>query len=292
VYCKNDVFAIIALYRPNIESLLINVNSLLPQVNGILFYNNGLGEEDRLVIQKRLKQNKLYWDGDGSNIGLAGAMNCGLVWAENNHYRLLLTMDQDTLVFDNTVDKLLDIINYDEDVVSVGPNYKKEKKGIMVKYSNSGICYGYVPYIISSGCLTKTSAIRKVGGFDTGLFIDCVDFDLSLKLRSTSGRIAILAERTMQHSIGDIIAIKLLCNKQIEISEHSPVRSYYISRNHLYMICRYWKAYPSFCLRKSLAYIKYFIEVMLFYHNRKENIKMIVCGFIDAFRGKSGSLKR
>ena len=107
---------------------------------------------------------------------MAQRLNEALVWADNNGYRLLLMMDQDTVLLDGCVEKMLFVMNQDERYASVGPNRKHK------------LTHGFkeTTYLITSGNLVVIQAAKKAGGFMSDLFIDLVDIEFSLGWKSMS----------------------------------------------------------------------------------------------------------
>ena len=157
-----------------------------------------------------------------------------------------MTMDQDSRLKDNCVLSLLKGINDGFD--SVGPNY--DNKQISGDYKK-------VRFLITSGNLMTICALRSIGGFDGNLFIDSVDFDISLRLRKAGYRLAIVNDARMEHFIGE----RNTDNKGDEIFEHSVIRHYYIARNHYYILNKYFLFDPVFCIKKHISYIKSLAEV-------------------------------
>jgi glycosyl transferase family protein len=237
-YSKENIVAVVVSY--NGESLNETIDSILPQVAHIIIVDNG-SEKCFLDALQSYKENSLLTIIENEeNKGQAKALNQGLNQAINLGFSLILTMDQDTLLRDDCVNKLLDGMNSGYD--SVGANYGK--KILSKKYNE-------VRYLITSGNLLKTCALRKIGGFNSDLFIDSVDFDISLRLRKSGYRLAIVKDAIMTHSIGD----RKSCENGDTIFEHSVKRHYYIARNHYYILYKYFMVDPIFCIKKEISYL-------------------------------------
>lgn len=276
---KSDVYGVMVTYNPD-ESILNNIYALLNQVAEVLIIDNGSNLKSKLIFQHINEINNVNILYNDENMGIAYALNQGLECVDSKGYRLFLTMDQDSTLQDNCVNNMIDILNLDDKIVSVGPNY-------LNKYNQSSEEYFEVDSLITSGNLTYTNIAVDSGGYAVKLFIDSVDFDFSLSLRSENKKLAIAKNARMEHQLGELIKIKIfIFHKNIQI--HSPLRHYYMFRNHYYIMKKYLRRFTKFCIKKELFIWKYFIEVLLLYPNKKENLAMIVRGVKHATQSKYG----
>ena len=69
---------------------------------------------------------------------------------------------------------MLTILNENSQIRSIGPNYLN-----LINKSNKKN-YKIVDYLITSGNLTYISDIERINGFNTNLFINSIDFSLSI----------------------------------------------------------------------------------------------------------------
>ena len=112
---------------------------------------------------------------------------------------------------------------------------------------------------ISSGSLFRLEALTESRQnqlepiVELGYFIDAVDFDMCLKLRSRGYKIAILASAQMEHTLGTAQAVGL------PLPQYGPLRLYTICRNHTHMELRHskgvWKVPCVFWRVKYLIWI-------------------------------------
>ena len=237
-YSKENIVAVVVSY--NGEALSNTIDSILPQVAHIIIVDNGSEKCFLESLHSYKKNSSLTIIENKENKGQAKALNQGLNQAIILGFPLILTMDQDTLLGKDCVNKLLEGINSGYD--SVGANYGKK---ILSKRFNK------VRYLITSGNLLKTCALREIGGFNSELFIDSVDFDISLRLRKSGYILAIARDAIMTHSIGEIKS----CEDSETIFEHSVMRHYYIARNHYYILYKYFMVDPIFCIKKEISYL-------------------------------------
>ena len=232
-YGINDVVAIVVSY--NGGDIRNSIDKLLRGINKVIIIDNNSNKASKDYL-KEIK-NKIILIELTVNMGQAYALNIGAREAIKQGAKLIMTMDQDTIIYEGTIRKMLDAINAGFD--SVGPNYKfkkNNKKYILVKY------------LITSCNLFKSTAFETVNGFTNELFIDGVDFDFSLKLRKYGYRLAIVRDAYVKHDIGEK-------NDKTKVYEHSISRHYYISRNHYYIIRKYIFFDFIFCIHLKFFYV-------------------------------------
>lgn len=274
---KEDVMAVVITYNPDLD-ILNNVYSIIKQVNELLIIDNCSGSNDLLkTIEKDYKVKIIY---NNENMGIAYALNQGLVLAKNKKYKLFLTMDQDSLLCENCVDNMINILNNNQDIVSVGPNYFSD-------VNDSNVSYEEVDCLISSGNLVYTEKALDVNGYTEELFIDAVDFDFSLALRSRNGKLALVKNAYMKHNLGEILTLNY-CGFVKNITTHLPIRYYYITRNHYYIRKKYIKKFTKFCVKLEILMWKSLIKRLIFHPNRKLNLYMAIRGIKDAKKLKYG----
>jgi len=273
---KEDICAIIVTYNCD-SSIKENIELLLPQVKTILLVDNGSNKSSVDLL------NDIYNDNieiiyNKKNMGIAYGLNQGLKYAYKNSYKLYLTMDQDSKISLGSIAKMLEVLNLNKSIISVGPNFSNI-------LSNKP--YKIVDYLISSGNLTYTDKAMRVKGYTDNLFIDSVDFDFSLKLRSTGNKLAYVYNSEITHKIGEYEDANLW-GKKFKITAHSPLRNYYIFRNYHYIIRKYHSHFPKFCLRYRFKVTGYFFKLLLIQNNKKEKLRMIFKGIRDGKKGIYG----
>jgi len=90
-------------------------------------------------------------------------------------------------------------------------------------------------WLVTSGSLLDLNVFKEIGEFDENLFIDYVDTDYCIRLRKSGYKLIQFARPIMMHSLGitkDTLGYSFY--------EHSPIRNYYIFRNKLYILTKYF----------------------------------------------------
>lgn len=256
------IFASIITYNPDIIRLSCLIESLISQVDKLIIVDNcstNAGQiEDILVQYRQLYVNKITVKYNEKNKGIAYALNQSLYYCNRHNCNWLLTMDQDSIVPKGFINRY---IPYCKE--SVGqlccnfvnkntPDLKVEKMSPLTIPVGVKEAEKYNVYAcITSGSLNNVNACLKVGGFLSKLFIDYVDYDISLKLFQNGYDNILINDNFIEHNFGDAVDKRFFLLKYTDYN-FSPKRLFYKSRNAIYMI----NHYPS--------YKYYFIKAILY----------------------------
>ena len=261
-YSIDDICAVIVTYNPDIDVLKKNIESLSKQVNHCLIVDNG----SQMDFEVDCQNNWITKLCLNENKGIAYALNEGLKYCTENGYKLLLSMDQDSILYEEAVNELLVVINRGVDSAGINwDNRCEEDKE--------------VEFLITSGNLLKTEALNTINGYDTNLFIDSVDFDVSLRLKDAGYKLVKVYRARATHEIGVINKkAKLLGIIPIKYYSHTPERYYYISRNHYYILKKFNKTHSIFCIKKRIHFIIDIIKLILIDTEKRKKITAIKKG--------------
>lgn len=279
----NRICAGIVLFNPDISRLEQSIQMISLQVESLIFVDNS---SDNLVEIKYL----LFNNGNFTllenpvNLGIARALNQICEWSLNNQYQWVLTLDQDSICPEGMIDHMKRFIEMKDvgmigskflNVLSVSSNnYRKKIKDNEIEYVES---------CITSGSLMSLDAWKKSGKFDDWMFIDCVDYDICLKLRLSGYNILRDNSVVINHCVGNAKIIKLL-GKNIIVYNHNAIRNYYFVRNYIFIIRKYKKNIRPF--KRILYVINWEIKKILFEPNKRDTIKSAMSGFFDGLRCK------
>lgn len=115
------------------------------------------------------------------------------------------------------------------------------------------------------------------------LFIDCVDFDFSLKIRKAGFKILLVGKAQMKHHLGESSDIN-------SFAVHSHIRRYYMARNFLYISKTY--IFPTFVFKLIVMQMLYFVLMLIYDKNPKKSLYFSLLGIKDFFIPKFGKLVR
>ena len=279
--CK--VAAIIVSYNPD-NNLLDSINLLINQVERIIIVDNGSESEKKKNIKliRDIDKEKIEIIFNEENLGIATALNIGVRSALKQGYNWILTMDQDSKVSKNMVEKMLEVYNgIDEkerkDILSIFPNFVDERVQSIEENSDMDT-YEYVDADITSGNLLRAEVFDKVGFFDDSLFIDLVDTDFCMRLNEKNIKMIKVRDAILYHSLGESQSVKSIFGK-FNTSNHSALRRYYMTRNRFYTWEKY-KDLNSFTLNRDKSlFKKEFVKIVLGEKDKINKIKMVFKGY-------------
>lgn len=208
------------------------------------------------------------------NLGFSKANNIGVKFSKGN---FLLFLNSDTLIVDNSIDKLLDFIKSDEKIGIVGPKLinpdgsfqPQSKRGIPTLsasflyflklykiFPKSKIFGEYlqtykdensiseVPCISGSCMLVKKSIFEKVSGFDERYFLHFEDIDLCLKFSKAGYKIYYYPHAKVIHFKG-----------KSSVDSHKMVNKYFLESFEKFYIKNLKDNYPKFL---NLLFLKFY----------------------------------
>lgn len=249
----------IVLYNPEIERLEENIDSILPQVDLLILVDNNsynirdielkYGNNEKIILIKN-KENK----------GIASALNsiCNKAILEN--YQWVLLLDQDSICSEKIIENYSEFLS-NEKVALLTPYIIDTNKMSLEDYKKLELDkINLVNWAITSGSMINLEIWNFIDKFSEELFIDAVDLDFSLRLSINNylqlrvNKAYLLqevgkAEKTWLKRIHKDNSGKFSI-KSYYRSNHSPIRQYYMARNHIILSKKYknhfslWKTIP------------------------------------------------
>lgn len=271
---KNKIAGVVVLYFPT-EDVKDNIETYIDFVDKLWIIDNTPNEIKLKINKTNIEYKKLY-----KNFGIATALNIAAREAIKEGYDWLLTMDQDSIFEEKSLEKLL---------ITLG-GVDKKKVGILSPFhkitKESNVYQNRLQekeVAMTSGNLLNLNIYQKIGGFLEKLFIDEVDHEYCYRLNSYGYKIFQDNRVNLIHELGNIREYKILF-KNIVVTNHSSLRRYYISRNMIYIIKNYRKKRLKYLFKLFISFIK----IILFEKNKIEKIKAIFLGVKDGIFEKYG----
>ena len=138
---------------------------------------------------------------------------------------------------------------------------------------------------ITSGSLLWLNTSEQVESPDPRLFIDGVDLDYGMRLRRAGFWNFVVPRALMNHRFGEPIVVRF-AGKKKTVQLYSPLRHYYICRNHTYLELAYAENRITCSLKRIEYLIKISLIVLLFDPIAKfEKIKACMMGTYYGFQG-------
>jgi rhamnosyltransferase len=217
------IVAGIVTFNPDPDRLRENLAAVIVQVEQVLIVDNASRDSplfDRLEAEfdgLRIVHNE-------ENNGIARALNQVAEWASVEGAEWILLLDQDSICSPGMVASLAR--NVEDGIAQIVPAIVDRNLSAAVAAEPGP---GYVDYAITSGALSNVKIWKSMGGYDEGLFIDFVDFDFCIRLRTAGYRIVRDPEAVLLHEIGHSRR-----HGRLVAYNHSAFRSYHMARDMIF----------------------------------------------------------
>lgn len=270
---SGEICVIMTTFDPE-PSIADRISDIIPQVGHIILVNDSGSEKVKNKLYDLFStSDKISLIHNETNSGIAYSLNVGVQLANKIGYSWLLTLDDDSRVKKDFVDKLLQsyemaISQYKVGIISLSrENNQGETKPIIVTKRGA----------ITSGSFFSFNVFELAGGFREELFIDLVDYDFCIKIRKLGYSILKSSEVGMFHPVGKITSHNLF-GYNIKTYNHPAFRKYYIARNSIVLSKEniIYDPLLSFVLIWDVFYT--FIKVLLFEVEKVEKVKCLVKG--------------
>lgn len=276
---KSEICAGIVLYNPEENRLKENINAILPQVSRLFLIDNA---------SYNIKKIEEAW-GNNCNIqiiknttneGIARALNQMCDAAISQKYKWILTLDQDSVCPNNLI-KLFIPYTSQPAIGIICPHFRLNLKGYQQKTEHFDKDYDFIKYCITSASLTNLVAWNESGKFDDKMFIDCVDYDFCIKLRLAKFNILRINHAVISHEVGRAKVIPMFFKKKIIVYNHSTLRNYYMVRNTIYLLKKYYFIPDVYKWIPRLAYWE--LCKLLFEEKKMATLLSVANGLKDGF---------
>lgn len=302
---NSQIFSDILPYRENICAVFVTyhpdgrfperVDLIARQVSHIIIVDNCSNDEAKQMLRSMTESNgNLEIIENIDNLGIATALNQGVRRALELGFAWALTMDQDTWPNENLVETLVNI--YDahpnrKKVKMIGANFIHEGSDkTYLKCNENEFMFIEKEVAITSGSLMSIPAFVEIGPFREDYFIDSVDHEYCLRLRSNGFKVILSCKPLMIHPLGDVKIHRFLW-KNLVISNHSPLRRYYINRNRLFLTKEYFWKETVWISYLMLSIVKQWICIILFEDLKMKKLKASLLGLQHGILNRMGKLQ-
>lgn len=271
-----NTFVVIITFNPDnrlYDSLKI-VKNIFDNI--IIVDNNSASD-----IQTQIENPQIIIIKNSDNLGIAHALNRGALYALGKGAEWILMLDQDSII-------RVDILEIFKTIYLLYPSKDHIGQiGVSFPYLFTvSRPYSKVNVLITSGTLLSLSAFLDVGLFREDFFIDSVDFEYSLRLKQKKYVNLLSPELAIDHKLGDLKCKKILFIS-IKSTNHSPLRRYYMARNHVLISKKYFSTFPLWIMKKNLFMILIILQMILVDDQKVSKIKNTWRGLIDGILYKT-----
>ena len=262
--CDVDIGENLATYAPDLDFLVVIDNS---------------ASRDPAIEAIVARYDNAEYIFNGTNLGIAAALNIAVNRARAREANFLLTMDQDSgfddVPFHAFRDQVL-ALSFLADLAIAAPSASAVPAPHEPTIIDSDI-------VITSGSIVNLAHHDRIGSFDEKLFIDEVDHDYCLRARDAGLRVVTLPAVRLRHRLGQANMVSIF-GKPIRWNIHSPSRHYYMVRNELYMLSKHRKRHLGYCVGRLFHLVRTVLAALLLAPERRERLAMVVRGIAD-YRG-------
>ena len=281
------VCAVLVSYNPG-APLVENVAALSPQVARLVIVDNGSGDEAKAHLDEARRAHGCEVISNACNLGIAAALNIGIRYAESQGCDWVALFDQDSSVVGAFIAPMLRAYEEYESpakVAIVAPRYldRASLMPMLPMIARSGETLTSM----TSGSMIPIGIFRNCGFFDESLFMDYVDHEFCLRVRSM-GFVILQAEKgILLHSLGAMTIYRVL-GKKIVTTNHRAARRYYITRNRIWLYRKYLLRDFAWTLRDAKGLVMETAKILVLEKDRFSKLRNCLFGIRDAFGGAMG----
>lgn len=268
----SKICAIIVTYNPD-YALIDLINIIKNQVEKIIIIDNNSDELNPSITLENIYDSNVLRLKNKENYGIGKALNQGFEIAIKFGFEWVVTFDQDTKPFNNIIDIISEVYySYPDkaNIGAIGANYIY--KDLKKQYQTPNFrLYEEKDVLITSGCFVPVRVFLEVEGFREDMFIDHIDEEFCLRLKKY-GKVALISSKLgMVHEAGNIKKI-LLLGITFSSSNHSSLRRFYMSRNHVVLIKEYFFLNPIFIIKSSVFFFIELLQMLIVDDNKKQKL--------------------
>lgn len=226
------------VYNTDMEELLRNVMTYAGKVErAYIFDNSPDSQED--IFKKIVKNDHIHYIyGGGVNYGIGSPINQVAREIMEEGFDWLITFDQDSRAFSNTIDEMRRYVEsslFEQNIGVVTPNIFGNLEAVAKGFIEKLPYLTYKNEIIQSGAMHRLDVWQEIGGYNEDLFIDFVDFEYSFRVKRAGYSIVYLNRAFIEHQTKDEYE-EFFCKGEGLISrgKYSLKRIYYHFRNFYY----------------------------------------------------------
>jgi rhamnosyltransferase len=285
---KKSVCAVVVTYRPD-AAVLDNLAAIRPQVQGLVVVDNGSSEEKLNRLRLAAPDMGFTLIENGDNLGIATGLNIGVKWAQSEGYTWVALFDQDSTAppsFIDTMRRAYDTNRRGDRAALLVPRYIDSRLGhpLPANYAANGS----LQVAMTSGSLMPVAIFSQEGWFEESFFIDGVDYEYCLRLRSRGYSVEECTEAVLLHAPADFTECRLNGSRLFLTSNYSAERRYYRDRNKIWMMRKYCTRYPAFFLSTLASSLKDCLKILLAENDKRRKVFHMALGVRDGLLGRMG----
>ena len=229
---------------------------------------------------------------NGENVGIALALNQGVLECRRLGCQWVALFDQDSEVTDGFVEKMIEDFHQfrkSKDILQIVPRYLDPATGKeepVSRYDDGGLFL-----TITSGSVFPISAFDQLGLFRKELFIYCVDDDFSLRIRAAGKYIGLSPNAVLLHQSGNPTYRRFM-GRLIATKNYRPESRYYYGRNKVWLLRTYWRHFPRLIVPTLRQLFTIPFKIALMEEKPWPKVSMFYRGVLHGLAGRMGKLRK
>lgn len=282
---RASVAAVVVTFHPD-PGFPARLASLVPLAGSIIVVDNGSCPDDMPDGADPALRGHIDVIANPKNLGVGIGLNQGLRRARERGFDWAMTLDQDSSPLSNLVAagaRAFDAHPHPERLAAIGATVV----GVADQTAAAAGAYRRMHAVITSGTLHSIRSWERLGGFREDYFIDCVDTEFCLRARALGLEVVQATEPALAHSIGSP-SRKWALGRWMIPSNHTPLRRYYMTRNHISIWRLYARSDSRFVVTDMRQSIREWIGIAFAEKDRPAKAAAILAGFRDGLLGRFG----
>lgn len=291
---KPLVVAVLPIFNPQ-DDIIERIQQLKAQTDLVVVVDDGSKNDPRRDQRIASIQSVILLH--QSNSGIAAALNSGIRCALERlpSTKFVVTMDQDSFLSPNYVEQAIGVFALAAlEKVPVGIVAAERFNDWAVTAEGSVGSFRDVIDVAQSGMVIHTDCIKNSGFFEESFFIDCVDTEYVLRLRSAGVLTVLGANCWLEHEAGILITPTIWGHeirargRVLKFSYHTAIRRYYITRNRLLIYAQYAHVHPRWASREIVKETRTLILSVIFGPAKFRQLLAVLLGARGALTGRRG----
>lgn len=284
---EQSVCAVVVSYHPT-AAMIGNVLNFLAQTQDLVVVDNGSGADALALLRAASNSYGFALIENAENLGIAEALNQGVLWAKGKGYAWVILFDQDSRITEDFVAALFSTWQLHprrELLASINPRYVNLETGIEPGVFRAAD--GGPVFTLTSGSLMPMWIFERIGLFSSEYFIDQVDTEYCFRIRGAGYLIADSRQAVLLHNPGHPKRVTIL-GFTFEPTHHSATRRYYFTRNRIVVYRKYFFRFPRWVVHAMYVSTRETIKCFVGEQERPRKFRNLLLGTWDGMTGRMG----